>query len=372
MANQSSHADGVAMSGGGVTGSVYSLATIGAKDAIDAATPLVLQALDQMDLSQDTRPFTMSDMGCADGGTSLDMVSTTIQAVRARAPSRPIQVVYADQPGNDYNVLFNIVHGSTDFNSYIDRVENLFVCASATSFYRQIVPANTLDLGFSATAMHWLSKKPTNISNHVHAVGAGGKELEAFIEQGRRDWETILLHRAAELVSGGRLVLINFCKDELGRYLGNTGGANMFDTFNQIWRSFLDQGIITRDEYVNMTLPQYYNSKEEFSAPFLDESSAVYQAGLRLEHIETRVVACPFATDFNNHGDADRFATSYIPTIRSWNESIYFSGLSTERPVEERREIIERYYDTYCQMVRENPKGHGMDYVHAYMVIKKV
>jgi hypothetical protein len=98
----------------------------------------------------------------------------------------------------------------------------------------------------------------------------------------------------------------------------------------------------------------------------------VYQAGLRLDHIDTRIVKCPFAEDYTHHRDATRFADEYIPTIRSWNESVYFNALSTDRPVEERREIIEDYYDTYKTMVRENPDGHGMDYVHAYMVISKV
>ena len=41
------------------------------------------------------------------------------------------------------------------------------------------------------------------------------------------------------------------------------------------------------------------------------------------------------------------------------------------RPEAERRSIIEDYYDTYRNMVRDAPAGHGMDYVHAYMVISK-
>ena len=96
------------------------------------------------------------------------------------------------------------------------------------------------------------------------------------------------------------------------------------------------------------------------------------QAGLRLDHIDTRIVKCPFAESFAQHGDPARFAEEYIPTIRTWNESIYFSGLSDQRPLEERRQIIKDYYGTYRDMVRESPDGHGMDYVHAYMVISKV
>ena len=80
--------------------------------------------------------------------------------------------------------------------------------------------------------MHWLSRKPCDIPDHVHAVGATGAVLEAFQQQAADDWQAILLRRAAELAPGGRLVLVNFGVDEEGRYLGNTGGVNMFDTFD--------------------------------------------------------------------------------------------------------------------------------------------
>ena len=357
----------VAMKGDGY----YSTATKGAKDVIDAATPLMLDAISEMPINADQIPFTITDMGCADGGTSLPTMHKVIAALRRRTPDKPIAVIYTDQPRNDYNALFRIVHGLTEFDSYYDAYPNVFVLASATSFYRQIVPANTLNLGFSATAMHWLSRKPGDISNHVHMVGAQGEELATFTAQAQRDWETLLLHRAGELVPGGRLVLVNFGRDEAGRYLGNTGGVNMFDTFNRLWQQLCDDGVIEHPEYVAMTLPQYYNSVAEFSAPFNDTASAVYQSGLRLERIETRVVPCPFAAKFAEHQDSANFAQEYIPTLRSWTESTFFGALSEQRPLSERREIIEQFYSSYQALVREQPQGHGMDYVHAYMTIVK-
>jgi hypothetical protein len=129
--------------------------------------------------------------------------------------------------------------------------------------------------------------------------------------------------------------------------------------------------VIQRDEYTAMTLPQYYNTVEEFNAPLTDPASPVYQAGLRLEHIETRVVRCPFAAEFEQHQDAAKFARDYIPTLRSWTESTFSGALSQDRPAAERQTIIDRFYDTYETLVRDNPAGHGMDYVHAYMIIAK-
>jgi indole-3-acetate O-methyltransferase len=349
----------IAMKGGGY----YSLATLGAKHVIDGATPMVLEAIGHMPKA--TGPFVFADMGTADGGTSLDLVAAVIEAVRRRWPAREIAIVHTDQPRNDFNALVANVHGRP-------RVQGVYLLQSATSFYRQILPSGFLDLGFSATAMHWLSAKPCDISNHVQAVGAQGAELEAFARQGNADWREILLHRAAELKPGGRLVLVNFCRDELGRYLGHTGGVNMFDTFNRIWRGLLESGKIGEGEYRAMTLPQYYKTLPEFTDPLTDPNDPVYRAGLRLEKAETRIIPCPFATEFRRTGDAANFAKNFIPTMRSWTESTFLGARDPSRPLAERKAIIDDFYANYEARVRADPADHGMDYVHAYLTIARV
>lgn len=352
------------------TGGTYSLATRGAKDVIDGAWPLVRAAIGRIP-DRPGMPFTLSDMGTADGGTSLDMIGDAIAAIRERFRERDVQVVYTDQPRNDYNAIFRMVHGLTGQVSYLDRFENVQVLASATSFYDPILPSGTLDLGFSATAMHWMSRKPCDIPDHVQAVGASGASLAEFQLQATKDWESILLRRAAELAPGGRLVLVNFGIDDEGRYLGNTGGINMFDTFDAIWRGFVENGTISEAEYAAMTLPQYYKTVQEFRAPLDDRHSQVSQAGLSVEHCETRVVPCPFAAEFDNHGDAARFASDYVPTLRSWSAATFRAALDTGRPDDERDRIVDDFYGAYETMVRESPEGHAMDYVHVYLTIAK-
>ena len=353
------------------TGGAYSLATRGAQDVINAAIPMVEEALLKMDL-EEKRNFSFADMGCADGGTSLQMISQLITTLRSNNPNIEVKVHYTDQPNNDYNGLIQTVLGLGHFPSYLETHKRVYPLFSANTFYNQILPDSSLDFGFSATAMHWLSKKPCNLSNHVHMVGAEGEEYLCFSEQGKKDWETILLHRARELRSGGQLVFLNFCRDKKGKYLGNTTGVNMFFNFAKIWQDFMEQGLIREDEYQKMTLPQYYNTVEEFIAPLKDVENPVYQAGLRLKQIETHITACPFAEAFKEHQDAQRFAEEYIPTIRSWNESIFFGALDQERALEDREQIIQDYYQTYQNQVMASPEMHRMDYVHAFTVIEKI
>ncbi|ETW98355.1 SAM-dependent methyltransferase [Candidatus Entotheonella palauensis] len=359
-----------AMKGGGY----YSLSTVGAKDVIDGAGDLVIRALEaHLQSGNGKDAFTIADMGCADGGTSLDMIHRVVGQVRKHDPQRPIRLIYEDQPTNDYNALFQNVRATQPDGNSLATMPDVYWYAAPVSFYEQVLPAGTLNLGFSATAMHWLSAKPCEISNHVQAVGAQGRELEAFAEQGRKDWERILSCRASELAPEGRMIIVNFCRDESGQYLGNTGGINMFDIFRNLWENFVREDVITADEFERMTLPQYYNCVEEFKAPFEAPDGVAHLAGLRLEHIETRVVPCPYAARFHSgEWDAPTFAHFYIPTLRSWTESTFFSGLSESRPAEDRHAIIERYYNAYEALVAHEPEQHSMDYVHAYMVIRKV
>ena len=359
----------IAMRGAGY----YSDNTIGAKAVIDAAGDLAIEAIAQMDVTAQ-KTFAVADFGAADGGTSLDLMRRVVATVRGVDPAKPIAITYTDLPHNDFSVLFRRLHGllGAPDASPLAALDQLYTFASGTSFHRQILPDQTLSLGFSATAMHWLSKRPGIIADHVHAVGATDGEQAPYRAQAAEDWTAILLARARELVPGGRLVLANFCADEQGRYLGNTGGVNMFDTFAKHWRALAQAGTISEAEYQAGTLQQFYRTVAEFEDPFADPASPVRQAGLRLDHTSTRVTACPYASAFRTHGDAELFARSYIPTLRSWTESTFFSALDPSRGREERQGIVDAFYAAYQADVAAAPDGHGMDYVHCFAVMTKM
>ncbi|CAF1377209.1 unnamed protein product [Adineta ricciae] len=350
----------------------YSENTIGAKVVIDTAGVLVVDALSRMNLFQSNASFEIADFGAADGGTSLDLMRCLIESVRAANVARPITITYTDLPQNDFSALFRRLHFHDDHVTPLGHEPNVYTFASGTTFYRQIFPENTLSLGFSATAMHWLSKRPSLIADHVHATGASSEEREHFRRQAATDWETILLTRARELVSGGVLVLANFCIDDQGHYLGATGnGVNMFDWFTNHWRKLMSDGEITESEYHNATFQQYYRTVNEFTAPFDDENSSVRRAGLVLKHVSTRVTKCPYAAQFREHGDAHVFARAFIPTLRSWSESTFFNALDLTRNSTERQTIIDRFYQAIENDVIVAPKDYSMDYVHCFLSIVK-
>jgi hypothetical protein len=352
----------------------YSANTAGAKTVIDKAGDLVAQAIAAIDVEGGTGAFSIADFGAADGGTSLDLMRRIVTLVRARAPRRQIAIGYTDLPHNDFSALFRLTQGllGDTTQTPLAATPDLFISGCGTTFYRQLFADGTLDLGFSATAMHWISRKPGPIADHVQAVGATAAEREPFRQQAARDWDTILVHRAAEMKPGGKFVVANFCVDEAGRYLGNTGGVNMFDTFAKHWRALWQQGRISEAEYRAATFQQFYRTPDEFAAPLRDHTSAPYKAGLRLDHVSTTVTACPYAADFAQHGDATRFAKAYVPTLRSWSETVFSGALDPARPASERAALVDAFYDAYEADVAKHPAGHAMDYVHCFMAMTKV
>jgi len=367
MSAASQTAGFMAMKGAGY----YSQATTGARDVIELAVPTIKEAIARMRLKDDGRTFRAADIGCADGGTSMGMWRQVLAEVRRHSPSCPIEIVYTDLPRNDFTQLFRNVHNQTDLKSYHGEIAEVYPLASGTSFHQAIFPPESINLAFSATASHYISQAPCNISDHVHMVGARDDELRQWKHTGRIEWERLLHLRASELVKGGRLVFLNFGIDKQGRYLGSTGGVSMFDTFNALWRALADEGRITRAEYLNTNFPQVYRNAEEFTAPLRDRESPVHRAGLRLEHLEERHLVCPYAKAFAEHKEAERFAREYIPTLRSWSEPTFAAGLDPKRTAAERMAILDEFYGRYERLVATRPSGHGMDYIHVHLVCVK-
>ncbi len=351
----------------------YSEKTLGAKIAIDKTQNLIEEALSKIPKSKILK---IADFGSADGGTSQQLWFNIINKIRNNRDDRQIEFLYTDLASNDFSVLFRTMQGmqgNPDF-AYQKKFQNVFVHGCGTGFHKQLMTDNSLSLGFSATAMHYVSERPCLIKDHVHMVGSNKQEREFFKDQALKDWEIILLNRSKELVSGGRFICINFGIDEEGRYLGNTGGQNMFNNFSKNWKKLEMEGIITNQEFINATFTQHYRTVEEFKKPFDDPNSEVSKSGLILKSCKTMFTDCPFKVHYNKNKStmtAREYAETLIPTMRSWSETVFKTALEKRNP-EEISNIVDQFYSYYFEEVANNPDGHAMDYIHVVMDIEKV
>ena len=350
----------------------YSERTAGARNVINDAGAMVVAAIDDLPNSDTLR---IADYGAADGGTSQQMWDMVIGSRRDAGDERQVEIIYTDLASNDFSTLFRMMQGmqGNQKHAYQNNFDNVFVHGCGTGFHKQLMTSASLHLGFSATAMHYVSVKPMEIPNHVHSVCADAVSKLAFARQAALDWKNILLARAAELVPGGRFICLNFGIDDEGRYLGNTGGKHMFDHFHKIWKVLYNKNNITKDEYERATFVQYYRTMEEFCAPFADPNSEVSRAGLVVKSSSSKLTKCPYEAAFLNAGgkmSSMEYAQSLIPTMRSWSETVFKTALKG-RDNSEINNIVDGFYQSYAEEVAKDPEGHAMDYVHIILDIEK-
>ncbi|KAF5840791.1 S-adenosyl-L-methionine-dependent methyltransferase [Dunaliella salina] len=165
---------------------LYSAATLGCFRVIQEAKPMILDALSELPLKFYQGCVRIADYGTADGGTSMPLLGDLIDTIKRNHPSTEVEVSYEDQPTNDFKSLFFFVQGLKAIENvepYLKRHSGVFVTASGTGFYEQCFPSNSIHLGMSFTAMHWLRRKPCNITTGLHMTQAEGNELAAFAKQ---------------------------------------------------------------------------------------------------------------------------------------------------------------------------------------------
>lgn len=324
--------------------------------------------------------MSLADFGANDGGTSTFLWQFILEKLEELYPELPVWLHYEDQPTNDWKSLFLLTHGiaSDSKISLKKRFKNLSVSCCGTSFYERCFPPGSLDLIYSATAMHWLSLPIScKIPDALHSAASKDKASKEIIcKQAAKDWELNLLHRATELKSGGQMVLVNLAIDENNQFLGSTQNVpvRIFDKFYEIWSSLRDDDQITEEEFSRTCFANYYRTADEIRAPFNDENSPVFKAGLRLCSLEIKIVPCTYREFLKENSDmsSKEFAEWYVPTLRTWSNTTFFSALSVERSVEDRNRIVDLLFEKYRSAVEKNPQNHGMDYVHSHLHVEKL
>ena len=78
---------------------------------ITESVPLMLESVKSA-LVRPGSVFTIVDYGCADGGTSMPLLYACVKELREiYGDDLPIQVIYEDQPVNDFKSLFLRLQG---------------------------------------------------------------------------------------------------------------------------------------------------------------------------------------------------------------------------------------------------------------------
>lgn len=274
------------------------------------ALPLLEQAARMVPLPPVLQPLVIADYGSSEGRNSLIPIATAIQALRARGGSdRPISVVHTDLPANDFSGLFQTLE--TDPDSYLRGDPATFAFAVGRSFYRQILPAGSVTLGWSAWAVQWLSRTPSAIADQVQVAHSRDPAAKAaFARQAAEDWRTFLAHRASELCPGGRLVILTMALTEEGDF----GYRAVLEAMNDSLRELVEVGEVRPEERARMAIPTVGRSRAELLAPF--EPHGGYR-GLSVERIDLFQGADLLWRDYERDRDAAAYGARWAAFSRA-------------------------------------------------------
>jgi SAM dependent carboxyl methyltransferase len=256
------------------------------------------------------QPIVIADYGCSEGRNSLAPIGTAIAQLRRRGgETRPISVVHNDVADNDWTVLFETL--ANDPHGYLRANADVFASAVGSSFYGQVLPSESVTLGWSAWSVQWLSRTPGPIPDQVQVAGSRDPAAHAaFANQSAQDWVDFLTSRANEMHPGGQLVVVTMALDANGEFGYDSLLADLYAAILEM----VESGFIRTDEAQRMVIPTVGRSRADFLAPFADSGTF---AGLTMEELEIFAGEDRIWNDFERDGDAQQFGARWAAFSRA-------------------------------------------------------
>jgi hypothetical protein len=267
------------------------------------------RAADQVTLPKAPQPIVIADYGAANGHNSLKPLSAAIGVLRRRTRhDHAILVAHTDVPRNDFAALFETV--ATDPESYLHSDTATFTSAVGRSFYDQIVPSKTVNLGWTSWATHWLSRTPCEVHDHVHVSRSRDDGVQsAYADQAALDWHNFVAFRGRELAPEGRLVVLTLAAD-----VDDTAGfAPLLDAIVEVLGDQVRDGLLHSDALRRMTIPTFPRAEKDFRAPFAPKGRF---EGLMIEHLEMFNAEDRFWARYQLDRDAEAFGAQWAAFAR--------------------------------------------------------
>lgn len=220
----------------------------------------------------------LADLGCGNGENSVAPARTVVEQWRRRSAA-PIEVVHSDLATTDFAAV------RSHAEAYAG--EGVRTAVRAGTFYEPLFEPASVELVWSSTATHWLSRLPGPPPSPRSTLSQ-----QVWREQARLDWERWLACRAVELVPGGQIVMVGSGADRFGRVLA--------------------EGLLTlvAECLPGLCVASYPRRVEEWTAP-LGET-------WRLVEASEPEMADPYWEELQATGEREVYADRVRQFVRTW------------------------------------------------------
>lgn len=277
---------------------------------LQSAITLFEEAAAVVPLPSPPQPIVIADYGAATGHNSLMPVCAALAVLRKRTRAdHSVLVVHTDVPDNDFTEMFNTL--SEDPDSYLRKDPAAFASAVGRSFYHQIVPSNSVNLGWSSWATHWLSHVPQPVPDHVSAAySADGDTRAAYTRQAAHDWHEFVAFRGRELCKGGRMVVMTMAIGDDGE----AGFRPLLGALMETLDELVARDVVTAAEVHRMSIPTVGRCRADFLAPFAPKGRFEQ---LEIEHLEVFDAEDRYWNSYQKDNDATAFGQQWAAFCRA-------------------------------------------------------
>ena len=274
------------------------------------AIKLFEDAAQAVPIPKPPQPIVIADYGASTGHNSLLPIGAAIAVLRKRTrPEHSILVAHTDVAENDFTVLFKTLQDDPD--SYLKKDVASFASAIGRSFYTQILPSNSVNLGWTSWAIQWLGRVPAPVPNHLQVAYSGDETVKAaYAKQAAHDWHEFVAFRGRELCPGGRLVVLTMATGDDGEF----GYRPLFKGMLGALADLVAQGLVTEDEVHRMCIPTVSRRAADFLSPFAPKGRF---ERLEVEHLEVFDAEDRFWTQYRVDHDAKAFGAQWAAFARA-------------------------------------------------------
>ena len=336
--------------------------------AIDAVLPWLLEAVGNLRLGSKPGPVVIADFGCSEGRNSIAATKRIIEAVGDRH-GRSIQTIHSDLPTNNFNQLFANLHPG---GNSVFAAPDVFSAAVSGSMFDQLLPSNSVAVASTFNAIGFLNQRPaTPVPDYILPMGPGrprpGVDVspearQAYAAQARDDLVRFYEARAAEMITGGKLLVASFGSSERHRACDG-----IYDVVNDALLDLVANNRLRREAYERLVLPIYFRSVQELIEPVANDSFAL-STFFQLDKSDTIEVAVPFNERFQASADVFAYAKEYTNFIRAFTEPIIRMTFEGEPGLDS---VITELYAKIEARLADDPVGYAFRFVQVAALLTR-
>jgi len=318
-----------------------------AQNALDACVKRVVA------LSSGMKPFVATDMGCASGANSLNLVKNVVGRLRHHGWHGDVIFYHSDLPQTDFNAFTTTFSKARSEGAIDDRI---FITAMGRSFYETLLPERFVQLHLSYISLHWMNKVPCTVSGLsacVHDDTVPAAVLESWQKQALEDLVLYFQLRAKELVDGGECLTLMVAANLPGRPAFMRGHGGSTSVFADALAMSVKAGHLSQEMAVRATIPYFLRDEADVKAAL--------DAVPELELMEVQRDMLPWAGGLGTE-DGLKNAADLAWAIHA-NCLQYSMGASNEQMEHLRLHLNAAWQKSYSGKVMECP--------YMYVVVKR-